>query len=134
MGQEGKFFQNQRPKKACRAQGGGGAGDGRTVAPGMGLSPCLHQEGVEACPLRSAGVGSLVLSVDMEVVGEKASWLPIQSWFPAVTGGFCVEESAEVSKIKRVEQKVKLPPAPVQILQVHTSSSLRHRKASLWTC
>lgn len=62
-----------------------------------GFVPMLAP-GVEACPLLLVGVGSLVLSVKMEVLGEKANWLPIQSWFPGATGGPALEESAGVSK------------------------------------
>lgn len=82
------------------------------MVPGMGLFPCLHQERVEACPLPLVGVGNLVLSVEMEVLGEEANWLPIQSWFPGATGGSALEESAGVSKIKRVEEKSKASSCP----------------------
>lgn len=43
---------------------------GAGVAPGTGMFPWLPREGAEAYSLPSAGVGSLVSSVKMEV-GEK---------------------------------------------------------------
>lgn len=83
------------------------------MVPGMGLLPCLHQERVEACPLPLVGVGSLVLSVKMEVLGGEANWLPIRSWVPGATGGSALEESAGVSKTKHVEEKSKAASCPV---------------------
>lgn len=77
-----------------------------------GLFPCLHQEGVEAYSLPLAGVGSLVLSVTMEV-WEKSRLAAFQSWLPGATGGFCVEGISWSIKIKCAEEQVQLPPAPV---------------------
>lgn len=77
-----------------------------------GLFPCLHQEGVEAYSLPLAGVGSLVLSVTMEV-WEKSQLAAFQSWLPGATGGFCVEGISWSIKIKCAEEQVQLPPAPV---------------------
>lgn len=64
-----------------------------------------------------AGVGSLVLSVKMEVLGEKplAVYSELVSW---CTGGFCVEGVSQLEYPSQVcREQVQLPPAPGQILR-----------------
>lgn len=62
------------------------------TACGMCLSPCLLQEGVEACPLPWSGIGSLIWSVEDGGLREKShlvTYTELVPWWPQV--GFAVE-------------------------------------------
>lgn len=81
-----------------------------------GLFPCLHQEGVEAYSLPLAGVGSLVLSVMMEVLGEKPTGCLFRAGFLVPQVGSVLKESAGVSKSNVQRNKYSFLLPPFQIL------------------
>lgn len=81
-----------------------------------GLFPCLHQEGVEAYSLPLAGVGSLVLSVTMEVLGEKPTGRLFRAGFLVPQVGSVLKESAGVSKSNVQRNKYSFLLPPFQIL------------------
>lgn len=111
MGQKGKFFFKIRgQRKPVGLKEEAGQATGASVAPGRGLFPWLRREGVEAYSLPSAGVGSLVSSVKMEV-WEKSHWPPTQSRFPGAQVG-SVEGVSWRIKVRCAEEQVQLPPAP----------------------
>lgn len=81
-----------------------------------GLFPCLHQEGVEAYSLPLTGVGSLVLSVKMEVLGEKPTGRLFRAGFLVPQVGSVLKESAGVSKSNVQRNKYSFLLPPFQIL------------------
>lgn len=98
-----------------------------------GLFPCLHQEGVEAYSLPLAGVGSLVLSVTMEVLGEKPTGRLFRAGFLVPQVGSVLKEQLEYqNQMCRGTSTASSCPRS-RFLEVHTSS-LKRRKASLWMC
>lgn len=73
MGQEGKFFQNQRPRRRGR--------DRRSAVPGMGLFPCSHQE-LSLSPALGWGWEFSLVSEDGSFgrKGQLATYTELVSW------------------------------------------------------
>lgn len=113
MGQVGKFFQNQRPKKACRAQGRGGAGDDAVWFLVWVCSHACTRMESRLVPCTRLGLGVQSCQWRWRFWEKKPTGYLYRAGFLVSQVGSVLKESAEVSKIKRVEQKVKLPPAPV---------------------
>lgn len=112
MGQVGKFFQNQRPKKACRAQGRGGAGDDAVWFLVWVCSHACTRMESRLVPCTRLGLGVQSCQWRWRFWEKKPTGYLYRAGFLVSQVGSVLKESAEVSKNQTSGAKSKASSCP----------------------